>query len=415
MSGQVLISEGKIVGSLPKGANYDIETNTLTLDNYTGEVVDTLFSDIDSYDEYYNAPRYGIYAKGGALTINLVGENNITNSEVYGTSICGDETDITITGDGILNLNGYGGINCRNLNYTGSGSINIQSGSIYVDRDMTMSGAGTVNTNNYGPIAIHAGCSFTMDSGSLNINLSYESEYKDVTYNIYGITTRFLFEEGYEGEPSPQFNFNGGTVSITGEEDGNNIYIGIDAQGGNMKITNTTIKMDLNGIWNMGVGVGNYSSENEFIGGELSFADSTLDIRMRAGYAAYFGELVGAEDIYYYTGADKLTSVSFDDIFKHNWIDERYEYVSESELRLVMSSTKLEVDPDDNTGGGIGPNDGNNNTDKPNQGSDQATKASTTKTTTSPKTGDNSNTMLYVVLLVFSGMLIIMRKKLFHL
>jgi len=258
----------------------------------------------------------------------------------------------------------------------------------------------------------------------------FEGLYDDTKYWIYGINARNIDDDGYEGEPSPQFNFNGGTVTITGEESSNNIYTGIDVQGGNMNIANTKINIDLNGVWNFGVGVGNYSYENEFLGGELSFTNSTLDIRMSAGYAAYFGELIGAEDIYYYTGTDKLSSVSFDDIFLHNWIDERYDYLSESELRLIMSSSKLEVDPDDNTSGDtvdpddntsgdtVDPDDGNNNTDKPNQSSGQKSntdviKVATTETTTSPKTGDNSNTMLYVLLLVVSGILIIKRKKLF--
>lgn len=417
----ILINEGDVAKDFPEGISYDMDTNTLTLDNYDGEVVDTPFSDIDSSDEYFQYnPRHGIYAKGGALTINLVGENNFTDLVHYGYGIFGDEADITITGGGILNLNDCH-IVSQDFSYTGSGTLNILNGILEGNRNMTLSGSGTINVNSWS--AVYVGYIFTMESGNLNISLSYESEYDDENYYIYGINTRFIDDNGYDGEPSPQFNFNGGTVSITGEENNNNIYVGIDVQGGNMNIANTTIEMDLNGIWNMGIGVGNYSeTSNTFYGGELSFTNSTVDVRMRAGYAAYFGELIGAEDIYYYTGTDKLTSVSFEDIFKHNWIDERYDYRSESELRLLMTSSKLEEGSVDGNTGEDDKNadNGNNDTDKPNQGDEQtpkpdATKISTTEKASSPKTGDNSNTMLYLVLLVSSGMLIIMRKKLFSL
>lgn len=62
---------------------YDISTNTLTLDNFTGEVLE-------------------VNLMGNGFTINLIGENHLDELIMWGAGYGGS---VTFTGTGSLTLN----------------------------------------------------------------------------------------------------------------------------------------------------------------------------------------------------------------------------------------------------------------------------------------------------------------------
>ena len=81
------IAKKEIVNQSLPGAYYDEATNTLTLDNYTGQFLN-------------------VNLMGNGFKLKLVGDNELTGIVVWGFMYGGS---LTITGDGKLTLNGKGG------------------------------------------------------------------------------------------------------------------------------------------------------------------------------------------------------------------------------------------------------------------------------------------------------------------
>jgi len=244
---ECIVAGREVSQTLPDGVTFDVQTNTLTLNNASipGMCINQ-FGDFD-----------------GQLIINLIGNNYITANFLYSLfSIdAGYNTELIITGTGTLNMNG--GIWTRY---------------------------------------------FTMNSGNLNI-ITEKNNSNLYFYGISTITP--ANEYTAEKEAIPRYNFNGGNITITDAGHSNReISAGIDAQHGNISIKNTIINMSLNGKTCFGLASGWTSSWGKQYGGMLTIQNSTIDCKVTSGWSAYFYKFYATDDSEYYVGKNSLSKVT---------------------------------------------------------------------------------------------------------
>lgn len=269
-------------------ASYDLETNTLTLEN------------ADIYMEKASK-NYPVYAKGN-LNIVLKGENKLSSDYYYGIAIVdpanADSISVTISGDGSLDSYGSdGGIFVKgSLTIDGDVTVNgkcgeVTSGSAYgirVNKDFVISGnadvtakAGSAPENSYGA---YAGDNFTVcgdayvnteggkgierSAGLYAISNIYIKDNAQVTTlgavnnepekfasESYGIRTTHIYVSGgtltttgqgatisglSAGIYAQDFELTGGTVNANSVEAGDALSIGIQSTK-TLKIINGTL------------------------------------------------------------------------------------------------------------------------------------------------------------------------------
>ncbi|MBR4207992.1 MAG: hypothetical protein IKQ88_05315 [Lachnospiraceae bacterium] len=201
------------------GWSYDLETKTLTLNNFTYEG---------------DGKENGIYYKdieGSLLTIVLDGENTISGCDV---GIISNIADVEITGEGDLAIS-----DCRegivadkgNITISGSGDLKISSQSPEDTYGISANNGGNLTINGKGVVEITGVCSgINANGGAFTFGGKESLKMTKVTQGIFSSTKAITFEsEGKVEIASDQLSivsgtgadisFNRGTVSASSVRD----------------------------------------------------------------------------------------------------------------------------------------------------------------------------------------------------
>lgn len=259
-----VIKAGVVNKNLPDGLNYDVDTNTLTLNNYKEAVTQ---KDGETYATAILIPW------GNACKINLVGENEIT---VKGEDSRGISGDLTLEGTGSLTLNLIG----KN------------------------SGHG-----------IEFNKELRIKSCTLNINGQWEGEDDNAGFysgSFYGINCWY--------EPEVIIEDANVNIQSTVNKSNSKMYnVGLDAQDGNLTVRNSTVNVDMKGGIAFSIGVGHYNYEDESVdGGKFTLENSTIKCSTVSELTnnLYFYNLNDLGKSYFYAGDESADTLrSFDEVF----------------------------------------------------------------------------------------------------
>lgn len=241
---------------------------------FTGEVSDMIYVDVSgevnitldnvtmSLD---NSPC--IYVKNGIVTINLVGENNLSDGKTYSINdekvdaVIFSKDDLIIEGDGVLNIvsNYKNGIVSNDVLTINGGEVNIES------------------VNN----AIKVNDEFILNDGTLNLRSENKGIKSEDVININGGVINV--SDSYEGIEGKTININDGIVNITSSDDGINAVNKestsgeFQADGSLLSITGGIITIDASGDGVDSNGDITMSGGTLVINGPVSDGDAAID------------------------------------------------------------------------------------------------------------------------------------------
>lgn len=261
-----VIKDGVVNIDLPDSLSYDVDSNTLTLNNYKGVVTQK------DGETYATGVSFNWAIKEG-FRINLVGENVIT---VKGKDASGISGDLTLEGTGSLTLNLIG----KN---SGEG--------IHFDKELKIK------------------------SCTLNINGQWEGEDDNAGFysgSFYGINCWY--------EPEVIIEDANVNIQSTVNKSNSNMYnVGLDTQNGNLTVKNSTVNVDMKGGIAFSIGVGHYNYEDGSVdGGKFTLENSTIKCSTvsKDTNNLYFYNLNDLGKSYFYAGDESADTLrSFDEVF----------------------------------------------------------------------------------------------------
>ena len=426
------------INSTSSGTNwaYDQSSKTLTLNNYSYSGA------APERDSYYAT----IYARVD-LTIVLVGENNITNTQddqisAYVIKCANDVNSLTIKGSGTLNATGRKGI------FTGdNGSISIEGSTVNITTNGNQYASGIRTNNNNVTIK---------DNSKVTINITDSSQQaangieckgdllvKDSTVKVlnnygYGLvsTTNITFENSNIEAISSGTDSKNIAIERAKANDGTIRFIGSNVIARGAKAiefsTKTDGKLYIEGGTLEAIGttsaIGANTTVYSDIGGtrwlqfpSIAKASATAPTAINPSYTGMAQALVNAGfsnegTLQYALGTDSSnppetgwsTSVpsATDKGTYYVW----YKVIGDNDHfdsdPACVTVTIKETSPTPN------PNSGNDGTVSDNT-TDSTQTTSTTKAKTAPKTGDVAKMMLPVLVIMFamSATFVIVRRK----
>lgn len=256
-----VVYKGVVQPGLPSGVAFNASTNTLTLTDF----------DAGLFLQYSGAP----------LTIKVVGKNWVGH-------IITDE-NLTLSGTGSLTTN-FLNVGAENT------SLTINSGTIETAR-LLLTGKNTT---------------LTLNGGNLHINSKI-----DKTSTTAAIPYWMGLSGSLSGGAGSTFNLLGGSLTIQDTHRSDRTQsCGITNPLGNVTIKNCVVKIDLkakNKCIGMEVGSIN-ASEKKINGGNVAFANATLDISSNApSYTALeFNKWSPTGSLAYYAGDTSLSKTTFE-------------------------------------------------------------------------------------------------------
>ncbi len=260
-----VIKDGVVNKDLPDSLSYDVDTNTLTLNNYKGMVTQK------DEDTYVSGLSFSLEED---FKINLVGENVIT---VKGEDARGIWGDLTLEGTGSLTLNLLGKDSGYGIEFQKKLKIKSCTLNIIGQWDGEDDNAGFYNGSFYG------------------INSWYEPE--------------VIIE-----------NANVNIQSVVNKSNSKMYNVGLDTQDGNLTVKNSTININMKGGIAFSIGVGHYNYDDESVdGGKFTLENSTIRCSTVSGLTnnIYFYNLNDMGKSYFYAGNESADTLrSFDEVFE---------------------------------------------------------------------------------------------------